>query len=178
MLKHAVFLMFVLALPITASAGQQGSCAGSPPQAVLKLPAPLSQWGTVVCTPYGHIISNHDGWIWSRPGAYSPVFVPSQMVRSNPKPLGNASYFTKIEFVPVSLSNKAAIDALAELNKHFDPEVASNAYRLYVTGSLGRSLVIYFFRLGNSIWGIWCDKDGANCSSSSAFMVLDMRKGS
>jgi hypothetical protein len=100
------------------------------------------------------------------------------MVRSNPEPLGNASHFTKVEFVEVPVSDKAASEALAALQDGLDPEPASKAYRLSATGSLGRSLVLYFFQLGSSTWGIWCDKDGANCSSSTMFMVLDMRKGS
>ena len=178
MLKQTALLILTLAAPAIARAAPQGDCAGSPAQAVLELPAPLSQWGSIVCTPYGHIISNHDGWIWSRAGGYSPVFIPSQMVRSNPEPLGNSSHFTKIEFVEVPVADKAASDALTALQDGLDPEPASKAYRLSATGSLGRNLVLYFFQLGTSTWGIWCDKDGANCSSSTAFMVLDMHKGS
>src|SRR5690606_11073218 len=100
-------------------------------------------WGVIVCTPYGHIISNHEGWIWSNPGGYSPVFVPSQMVRSNPEPLGNTSHFTKIDFVEVPVTDHAAGDALEALLDGFPPEPISKVYRLSATGSLGRSLVLY-----------------------------------
>lgn len=77
MLKQFALLILALVSSAIAKAAPQGNCEGSPAQAVLELPAPLSQWGSIVCTPYGHIISNHDGWIWSRPGSYSPVFIGS-----------------------------------------------------------------------------------------------------
>lgn len=44
-------------------------------------------------------------------------------------------------------------------------------------GSLGRTLVLYFFRFGTSAWDILCDEPGVRCSSRSACKVLDMRKG-
>ena len=179
MLKQTALLLLALVFSVGAkAAAPQDDCSGSPAQAVMDLPAPLSEWGTIVCTPYGHIISNHDGWIWSYPGGYAPVFVPSQMVRNNPAPLGNKSYFTQITFTESALSDKATAEALAALNEGLSPEPASRAYRLLATGSLGRTLVLYFFQHGASTWGIWCDDRGTQCKSSTRFMVLDMRNGS
>ena len=157
-------------------AGQ--ACSGTSDQAIVKLPHPLSEWGTIVCTPYGHIISNHEGWYWSKPGAYSPVFIPSQMVRSNPEAIGNASYFTKIDLTKVDLNDPEAASALVEIQKGYSPETPIGAYRLYVQGSLGRSLVLYFFDWGKSLNGIWCDKDGKQCNADTAFMLLSPSLGS
>ena len=176
MIKYVSLILLALALPASAQAALQGDCAGTPDKAVVTLPAPLSEWGSLVCTPYGHIISNHDGWIWSNPGGYSPVFIPSQMVRDYPEAVGNASYFTEIAFNDVALTDKAAKAALVALQKGFPPERVSKGYRLRATGSLGRSLVLYFFDIGTSKWGIWCDMDGANCNSGTKFMLLDMSK--
>lgn len=178
MLKTIATLLLSLALPSIAQAAPQGDCSGSPADAVVELPAPLSDWGTVACTPFGHIISNRQGWIWSYPGALAPVFVPSQMVRSKPEPLGNKSYFTRITFTEASLSDAATASALSALNSGLSPGPASKAYKLSATGSLGRSLVLFFFQQGASIWGIWCDEHGAQCNPDTRFMVLDMRKDS
>jgi hypothetical protein len=179
MLKYLVVLLVVLAVVPAAKATEpQGDCAGTPSSAAMELPGQLAEWGTLVCTPYGHIISNHEGWIWSHPGGYSPVFVPSQMVRDNPQPLGNASYFKALDFHEVPLSDPGAARALEALEAGLAHEAATNAYRLSVSGSLGRSLVLYFFRLRGSTWGIWCGADGTKCTSDSKFMLLNMRKRS
>ncbi|WP_447527574.1 hypothetical protein [Vreelandella sp. TE19] len=159
------------------AATPQGDCTGTPDTAVIELPEPLSEWGEIVCTPYGHIISNREGWIWSEPAAYSPVFIPSQMVQTQPEPIGGASHFTKIEFLEMPTTNPEAQAAITELQSGLDAEPVEKAYRLAVTGSLNRSLVIYFINIGSTIWGIWCGSDGASCSSDSRFMVLEMRDG-
>ena len=176
----ACLLLCLLACSSTsqAEAASDQSCKGSPANAVLKLPPPLSEWGALVCTPYGHIISNHDGWYWSKPGGYSPVFIPSQMVRNNPKAIGNSSFFTKIDLSEVPLDSQEAQQALLEIQKGYSPETPKAAYRLYVEGSLGRHLVLYFFDWGKSLNGIWCGEDGTKCESSTSFMLLSPELGS
>jgi hypothetical protein len=137
----------------------------------MTLPPPLSKWATLVCTPYGHIISNHDGWIWSNPGAYSPVFIPAQMVQNNPEPLGNQSYFTKIEMTKVDGDEFQS--AYSTYHQGFAPDSKMPAgYRLNVTSISGKALVLYFFDYGTYAWGIWCPS--GKCDPSSRFMILDM----
>lgn len=175
MIKLIAALLLAIAYPATGADAPKGNCAGSPSDAVLSLPAPLSTWGTIVCTPQGHVIASREGWIWTRPGAFVPVRIPSQMVQSDPEPLGNQSYFTNITFKEVPVADKQAVDALAAMYKGVAPESASNAYQLLVTGSMGRSLQLYFFRIGTSTWGIWCTDA---CYQNTRFMLLDMRKAS
>lgn len=164
--------LVLLALGGTAQAQSGSDCAGSPPDAVTTLPSPLSSWGQVVCTPYGHIITNQEGWIWSNPGSYSPVMIPAQMVQTNPEPLGNSSYFTRISFTPVE--GKEYATAHEAINKGFDEEeMMPKGYRLDVTSVSGKSLKLYFFEAGDSIWGIWCRED---CDTGSRFMLLNMQK--
>ncbi|HUS24350.1 MAG TPA: hypothetical protein VM369_05330, partial [Candidatus Binatia bacterium] len=115
------FVLFLFAAWLgTAQAQPSGDCAGSPAEAVTKLPAPLSDWGQVMCTPYGHIITNRQGWIWTQPGSYAPVMIPAQMVRQNPEPLGNKMYFTQISFGRVE--GKEFEDAYAAFVKNFENE--------------------------------------------------------
>ena len=148
-----------------------GECAGAPPDAVMKLPLPLSKWGTLICTPYGHIISNKNGWIWSRPGANSPVFFPSQMVRESPSKLGNNSYFTKIEMHQISGDEfEKAYQAYHSGFAQENP--LPKGYRLDLTSNSKKELHIDFFEYKTSVWGIWCNK--STCDHDSIFMVLDM----
>jgi hypothetical protein len=150
-------------------------CVGTPRNAVMTLPSPLDEWGTIVCTEYGHIISNREGWIWSYPGTYARVFIPSQMVKDNPKPLGNQSYFIRIEMRKVE--GQECETAYNAFNKGFAKEpVPPVGYRLDLTSNSGRALLLYFFRSGkNGVWGVWCEEE---CKPVSRFMVLDMTKKS
>lgn len=157
----------------TSASDTKGDCAGTPESAVMELPAPLSEWAVIVCTRYGHIISNRDGWIWTGPTGYDPVFIPSQMVRAAPEPIGNASHFTEITMTDTTGSSEAR-EAWKILNASFDQaDVPKQAYRLDVAGSLGKSLMLYFFELPDQeIWAIWCS--GGNCDAKTKFMLLNM----
>lgn len=171
-LLHVLFLAGISMFDHAAIAAPVGDCGGTPADAVVDLPSPLNDWGQVACTPYGHIISNKDGWIWSYPGGYAPVFIPSQMVRKEPKELGNKSYFTKIQMTKVD--GEEFREVYSVFHAGLDPkEAIPVGYRLDVTSVSGDALKLYFFDYGNSAWGIWCrDK----CDPKLRFMVLNMAK--
>lgn len=164
----AVLILFSL----NSNAELAGDCEGTPKSAVTSLPEPLNKWGQIVCTPYGHIITNKDGWVWSNPGSYSPVMIPSQMVRSKPEPLGNNSYFTKIELT--ELTGKEADKSIALFETGFDvSESKPRVFSLKVKSISGKVLGFKFFDFGNSQWGMWCNKE---CDPNSKFMLLNMVK--
>jgi len=161
-----------LGLGAFISEAQADDCTGTPADAVMALPQPLAKWGVLVCTPYGHIISNRKGWIWSNPGGYSPVFIPSQMVKENPAALGNKSYFIKIEMNKVEGDEFRS--AYAAYHEGFAPEQTQpDGYRLDLASISGEKLKLYFFDYGTHAWAIWCTKE---CAPSSRFMILDMSK--
>jgi hypothetical protein len=176
MFKQLVLMISLLSTPYLAFAASEGDCNGSPEDAVLELPSPLSDWGRVVCTPYGHVIASQEGWIWTYPGAMAPVFVPSQMVRSGPKNLGNGSYFSRVSFDQMALDDDLTVKALTALDSGYKASKPSKAYKLTAKSSLGTTLSMYFFQTRDSIWGIWCDDAGKGCNSDTGFMVLDARK--
>lgn len=166
--------MFVLLAAATVSqvsvAAPVGDCAGTPPEAVVELPPPLNSWGQIACTPYGHILTNKEGWVWSNPGSYSPVFVPSQMVRDRPEEVGNKSYFKRIAMVKVSGAEFES--AYGAFHTGLDKDEAIPVgYRLDATSVSGKSLKLYFFDYGSSAWGIWCRE---TCAADSRFMLLNM----
>ncbi len=147
------------------------SCTGLPAAAVTTLPQPLARWAALVCTPYGQIISNHQEWIWSKPGSYSPVFVPSQMVVSDPKPLGSGSYFTNVTIAKVAGGQFQS--AYSAFHKGFasDPQLP-DGYRLDVMSVSGKKLVLYFFDYRTHAWGLWCPEE--KCKPESRFMILNV----
>jgi hypothetical protein len=170
----AAFLTVALSLsnwgsPALAASGE---CGTPPAEAVTALPAPLSDWGTLACTPFGYVITAKEGWVWSRLGAYSPVFIPAQMVRSDPARLGSAAYFSKIE---LSKGQGAEFEAAQEAAfAGMDEPKIFTGYRLDVFSYSGRSLRLYFFEDGHSRWGIWCAQD--KCDRASLFLIMDMSK--
>ncbi|TVO70086.1 MAG: hypothetical protein FHK78_16540 [Sedimenticola selenatireducens] len=157
---------------LEGNAALVGECEGTPIDAVKELPNPLSEWGVIACTPYGHIISNKEGWIWSNPGGYSPVMIPSQMVRSNPEALGNKSYFKEISLK--ELRGEAAASAIEVFRTGFDksPE-EPRVYSVKVVSVSGKELGFQFFEFGDHHWGMWCNK---KCNPDSRFMILNMDK--
>jgi len=166
----AYLILGLFAIPVF---GQPvGDCTGTPVEAVIELPAPLNDWGRLACTEYGHIITNLDGWIWSNPGGYNPVMIPSQMVRNNPEAIGNASYFIKIEMSLVAGEELDAAVALFE--EGFDAsETKPSVYNLEVVSVSGRKLGFKFFDYGASKWGVWCNVE---CDPDSRFMLLNMNR--
>ncbi|WP_444904748.1 hypothetical protein [Microbulbifer sp. CnH-101-E] len=167
-----ITLVIMAVLSIASYAEPAGDCKGTPKSAVTSLPDPINKWGQIVCTPYGHIITNKEGWAWSKPGSYSPVMIPSQMVQSNPVRLANESYFTRINMS--ELSNNEAEASVKQFEEGFDvSEAKPTVYKLNVESVSGKSLSFHFFDYGNSQWGMWCNKE---CNPNSKFMILNMTK--
>jgi hypothetical protein len=172
--QKLLFTLGTVALGLSAFISQARAfdCAGTPAGAVMTLPDPLAKWGALVCTPYGHIISNRAGWVWSNPGSYSPVWIPSQMVRAAPASLGNQSYFIKIEMTKVKGDEFQT--AYSVFHDRFAPEPKPpDGYRLDLVSISGRTLKLYFFDYGTFASGIWCPEQ---CDPSSRFMILDMSR--
>ena len=145
-------------------------CAGSPEDAVTKLPMPLAKWAQIACTPIGHILMSHEDWIWVMPDASGTVFVPSQIVDAEPEQLGNKSYFTRIEVRPVK--GEEFEEAYGTFHVGFDDkEVKPDAYRVDITTVWGKSMRLFFFDYDSYAWGMTCPDN--KCDIDSRFMVLD-----
>jgi len=168
-MNYSLFLaLFIISTNVIAS--PVGDCDGTPKSAITQLPKPIKSWGQIVCTPYGHIITNKEGWVWSQPASFSPVMIPSQMIRSNPEALGNKSYFIKIDMT--TLSGIEAEASIKMFEDGFDnSEYSPTVYALEVSSISGKQLGFQFFDYGNSLWGMWCNK---KCDPSSRFMLLNM----
>ncbi|HWD28818.1 MAG TPA: hypothetical protein VG387_16720 [Rhizomicrobium sp.] len=170
------FVAILISLLDLAAPARAADCSGpAPVAAVTTLPAPLDTWGTVGCTPYGYVIANHPGWIWSEPGGYLPVYIPAQMVAKDPRPLGNTAYFTAIIVTKSAGADYAA--AYAAYAKGFAPDAKKpDGYRLEATSVLGTKLTLFFFDYGDHAWGIWCGMGKFACNPDTRFMLLGPRK--
>ena len=171
--RYALAATLLLAATTTGVGSPQASeedCTGSPPQAVMTLPQPLAKWGRITCTAFGHVLASHEGWLWFLPTVQRPVFVPSQMVDRMPQPLGNKSYFTKIEVMRVQ--GEELEKAYNTFHEGFDPkETMPDGYRVDLTSVSGKSVRLYFFDYDTYAWGMECRTEA--CDRDSRFMVLD-----
>lgn len=162
----------VNAAPIAATATDAAAghdCSGSPSDAVMALPAPLDKWGQIVCTPYGHMLAPHKGWMWLMPDL-DTVFVPAQAVDKQPETIGNKIYFTKIDVARVK--GAEFDDAYKIFHEGFDDsEVKPDAYRVDMTTIQGMTIRMYFFDYDTYAWGMSCPDN--KCDPESRFMVLD-----
>ena len=147
-----------------------GDCSGSPPEAVMTLPAPLSKWGQITCTPYGHVLAGRGNWTWIWPDGSGTVFIPSQLVMTNPQLLGNRSYFTNVEIMRV---RGAEFDeAYATFREGLDlQETPPDVYRADLTSVSGKVMRVYFFDYDTFAWGMSCPDN--NCVQDSRFIMLD-----
>lgn len=168
----------LLALALTALAAapspaltQDNDCTGTPADAVMTLPAPLGKWGQVSCTTFGHVLASHEGWLWVWGDGSGTVFIPSQMVERAPQPLGNASYFTKIEMTKVTGAEYD--DAYETFHEGLDDGKAEkpDGYRVDLTSISGKTMRLYFFDYDTYAWAMSCP--GNRCLQSSRFMVMD-----
>ena len=154
----------------SAPAAEDYDCSGTPDKAVMTLPAPLSKWGRIVCTPFGHVLSSHDGWIWLMPDGSRSVSVSSQFPVRVPQSLGNNSYFTKIDIVQVK--GEESDQAYTTFHVGFDEkEIKPDVYRVELTSVSGRSMRIFFFDYDTYAWGMTCPNN--ICETETRFMVLD-----
>jgi hypothetical protein len=167
-----VFLLIVSAMShgSPGRAAAAGECSGSPPEAVMTLPAPLDKWGQIACTPFGHVLQGRDNWVWIWPDGSGTVFVPSQLVMTNPQPLGNRSYFTDIDIMRVR--GGEADKAYATFREGLDvKETSPDIYRADLTSVSGKVMRVYFFDYDTYAWGMSCPDN--NCVQDSRFIILD-----
>jgi hypothetical protein len=152
-------------------ADNQRTCAESP-DVVTQLPAPLSRWATVRCTPAGYVITQRQGWLWIEPNNKALVIIPSQTFGRQGGPDQNA-YFTKIELTKVT--GEEFERAYAVFHAGFDPKDAKPAgYRLDVTTMDGNDIRLYMFDYFTYGWGMACSMDA--CDASSRFVMLNMKE--
>src|SRR2546423_1163556 len=153
-----------------AVALENHDCSSAPPDAVMTLPAPLSKWGQITCTPLGHMLTSHAGWIWIMPDASGTVLIPATELENAEKAANSESYFTKIDVVKVK--GDEFDSAYRTFHIGFDEkEVRPDAYRVDLTSESGRTFRMFFFDYDTYAWGMSCPDN--KCDSETRFMILD-----
>jgi len=154
----------------TADVEQGHDCsAGMPAEAVSKLPMPLSKWARVICTPIGQVMMAKENWVWIMPDASGVVFVPSQVVETEPQEVGNEAYFTKVD---VAQAKGAEFEqAYSTFHIGFDEkEVKPDAYRVDLTTMSGKQIRMFFFDYDTYAWGMSCPDN--KCDVETRFIIF------
>lgn len=173
------FVVILVALSSAASAQQTFEsiligCEDAPDHSVTELSAPISDWGRVSCTKYGHVIMSAEGWVWHSPIADQIVRFWAQSSAGVFSEVGHRAYFKSIELE--ELTGEAAESAnetlAATLGASAQP--ISHAYHLTAVNSSNESESVFFVQptsskeLGN-LWGYTCN---AECTNPLVFMVF------
>ncbi len=177
-LKINSFVLIILALfggDIYAEE-MQVDCSTSPKEAILVIPSPLDKYIKIGCTKFGHIIAAKENISWFVPGALTPVFLPAQMVKSNPKLVGNGIYFTELELT--KLTNQTDRDEA--LNQHIQVsgmsvDKAGEIYQLLAKNNLTKDLwkATFYYDTSSDSKGISAIYCNYTCGSS---LLLDMSR--
>ena len=164
-------ILFLLAVAASAHAQSdiEISCAGSPESAMLTVPKPADKFLHVICSKYGHVLTPTAGWFWTAPGTFEPRFYPAQMVKRDPKAVGNTIYFSSIEVTELhgeTLQEKWSL--LAELFP--DEEPPTKVLQITAKNNSEGRHTIYIFP--NS-WGYSCSP---SCKKSAVFLMVNQAK--
>ena len=155
-------------MPAVALEGHD--CGNAPTDAVIKLPAPLSKWGQMSCTPLGEMLTSHEGWIWIMPDASGTVLIPAQELESAKEASSAESYFTRIDIAQVKGEEFDSV--YGTFHAGFDnKEVKPEAYRVDLITASGKDIRLFFFDYDSYAWGMTCPAN--KCDADTRFMILD-----
>jgi hypothetical protein len=155
---------------VPALALEGHDCSSAPPEAVIALPAPLSKWGQISCTPLGHMLTSREGWIWIMPDATWTVLIPAQELENAKESRNTEAYFTVIDIMQVKGEEFDA--AYGVFHAGFDDKEAKpEGYRVDLTTVSGKAIRMFFFDYDSYAWGMTCPDN--KCDADSRFMILD-----
>jgi hypothetical protein len=123
--------------------GEPVQCDGAPPEAVLRLRAPLNQWALVFCSPNGHVIAPVDGFVWLT-AKNRPFFFTALAAEGHPVKGRHQAYFV------AQAQEKLAGDEVEKARKLFEIEFgrgtdASDVYQLDVVTLGGLRYNLFFY---------------------------------
>jgi hypothetical protein len=150
------------------------SCEGAPLGAVTLLPPKLSEWATLSCTRFGHVVRAAKGWVWHNPRANAFVRVWAQPSGGNLSESGHAHHFKSIDFDQLTPEEAVAANEALAAALGAKAQPVAQAYRLTLVDAQGRVQTVNFVRteanvrLGN-FWGMVCEMP---CKTPEVFMGI------
>ncbi len=166
----AAILFFFISFSGAHAEGIEISCDTSPKEAKLSIPKPANKLVHIICSKYGHLIHPVKGWLWTRPGGFSPVFFPSQWAKTNPTEVNNNSYFKSITVH--ELNTDKSKNKWSVVGSMFDDKEQSDlkALEIIAVNNNDNTHTIYIFNNG---WGYGCSPE---CKSTSSFLLIGQNK--
>jgi hypothetical protein len=147
-------------------------CSSAPTDARTELPAQLTQWATLSCTRFGHVVSAARGWVWHNPRTNRFVRIWSQPGDGNLQESGHENYFKTLEFRQLSPQEAESANAAIAAELGAKAQQVADAYTLVVVDARGRTQTTNFVRAEANVrlgtfWGWSCTSP---CSKPEVFM--------
>ena len=179
MRPRSIMIAFALAAAATTMSTSQPviaanaqDCGASSSDAVNTLPVPLNRWAQIVCTPYGEVMTGHEGWVWVEPVKRALVVIPSASLDLKEAPPDNVkAYFTKIEIIKII--GEEFDKAYSLFHVGFDSQEGKPVgYRLELGTASGDGLQLYI--LDYFTYGVGISCPSGNCDRSSRFVMVNV----
>ena len=147
-------------------------CSSAPADARTELPTQLTQWATLTCTRFGHVVTAAKGWVWHNPRTNRFVRLWSQPSDSDLQESAHENYFKSIEFRQLSPQEAEAANSALAAALGAKPQQVADAFTLVLVDALGRSQTTNFVRAEANIrlgtfWGWSCTSP---CAKPEVFM--------
>ena len=139
-----------------------------------KLTGEISNWGEVKCTKFGELITAKNGWVWSLPGGYKPIYLPAFSNEPTKELQDKYRKFKSIKFSIIS--NSESKTALSEFRSYFSgaSDTKPSIYKLTMLKASNDKIEVYFFKSKyNEIWGFTRTPEW---KPNHPFMVINREK--
>jgi hypothetical protein len=137
------------------------SCESPPAHAIKALPAPLSHWAVIECSPLGQQLVSAPGWQWRYPASFKvrPVIPAWSATASEDEP--GAKYFIALALEPVSgealAQRHAWLAGLVANYREAEPALPRTLLHLRAENNLGHEFDVWFAEFDQQRrWAVLC----------------------
>ncbi|WP_111267802.1 hypothetical protein [Marilutibacter maris] len=175
--------LLLCGLPLGAASASDvlGDCGGAPEGAVTTLPAPVSEWGVLACSPEtGHMLAARPGWAWKFVDTMKDFGLPANFGQDDGQ--APAAYFVAARINDAPLEHPLTLNAAKALSEGLaaEPDPWDSARVLSLGNTRQQGVRVFVFEktdehAGPMRWAIMCNWDASQCSPGHRFMILDLR---
>jgi hypothetical protein len=174
LLLFVFFYSCVTSVHASTFKGIEMDCAGAGPEAVVDMPVLFQSYAEIKCTIYGHLIAAPDGVSWHDPEDPSPVLIPAQIVRAQPKQRGHNAYFRKVSATKLDGAEAKRVYTTFMRSYKGNATVMPEVLELVAINAKNVEQVLYIFNdIEDKVWAYTCQP---SCRPDLPFLVVNTQR--